>query len=52
MMNKDMSKGQAKQVKGKMDEEIGKVTGNKSKEIKGKTEQVAGKIQKGYGKAK
>jgi uncharacterized protein YjbJ (UPF0337 family) len=51
-MNKDISRGQSKQVAGKVKETIGKVTGDKSMEIKGATEQVAGKIQEDYGKAK
>jgi uncharacterized protein YjbJ (UPF0337 family) len=51
-MNKDMAQGKAKQVKGKMDEEMGKATGNKSREMKGNTEQVTGKLREEYGKVK
>jgi uncharacterized protein YjbJ (UPF0337 family) len=38
-----------KQVKGKVKEEAGKLTGNKTREIKGKGEQSAGKVQEQYG---
>jgi uncharacterized protein YjbJ (UPF0337 family) len=38
-----------KQVKGKVKEEAGKLTDNKTREIKGKGEQSAGKVQEQYG---
>jgi uncharacterized protein YjbJ (UPF0337 family) len=41
-----------KKVKGKVKEEVGKATGDKSMEIRGKTGQMAGKGQEQYGKAK
>ena len=37
-MNKDIAKGKLKQVKGKVKEESGKLTGNESQEIRGKAE--------------
>lgn len=44
-MTEDEFKSKAKQVKGKMDETAGKITGDKGKELKGKMEQTGGKAQ-------
>ena len=51
-MADNIAKGKFKQVKGKVREETGKLTGNKYQEIKGQAEQVTGKVQEEYGKAK
>jgi uncharacterized protein YjbJ (UPF0337 family) len=51
-MNKDQIKGTAKHAAGKVQEEAGKVTGNRSQEAKGIGKQASGSIQKGYGDAK
>ncbi|MCF7695044.1 CsbD family protein [Mycetohabitans sp. B2] len=51
-MNKDQIKGVTEQVKGKANEVVGKVTGNKAHEIKGDVQQAAGKTQKTWGDAK
>jgi len=48
----NISKGKWNQVKGKVREETGKLTGNTSQEFRGKAEQVAGKVQEEYGKTK
>ncbi|MCX6008361.1 MAG: CsbD family protein [Chloroflexi bacterium] len=51
-MADNITKGKWNQVKGKVREEAGKLTGNTSQEIRGEAEQVAGKVQEEYGKAK
>jgi uncharacterized protein YjbJ (UPF0337 family) len=51
-MADDIKKGKLHQVKGKVKEETGKLTGNKTHEIKGKVENAAGKVQEQYGKTK
>ena len=51
-MNKDQVKGAAKDVAGRVQEEAGKLTGNKEQQAKGLVKQVSGKIQKNFGDAK
>ena len=51
-MSKEEKKGKAQQVKGKIREEVAKVTGDKGEQIKGKAEQVVGKLHEEVGKAK
>ena len=51
-MNKDQVKGAVKDLGGKIQEEAGKLVGNKSQEIKGLAKQVQGKVQKGVGDMK
>ena len=51
-MKKEVEKGKAKQVEGKIMEDVGKATGNKSDQVKGKLVQIAGKLEESYGKAK
>ena len=51
-MANNITKGKWNQVKGKVREESGKLTGNQSQEIRGKAEQAARKVQEEYGKAK
>jgi uncharacterized protein YjbJ (UPF0337 family) len=53
-MNRDQMKGMTQQVKGKVNEVVGKVTGNRTQELKGDLQQVAGSVRKalGDGKAK
>jgi uncharacterized protein YjbJ (UPF0337 family) len=51
-MADNITKGKRNQLKGKVREEFGKLTGNKSQESRGKREQVAGKVQEQYGKVK
>lgn len=51
-MNTDIVVGKAKQRKGKLKEELGKVTGDTDMEITGLAEQATGKIQEVYGKVK
>jgi uncharacterized protein YjbJ (UPF0337 family) len=51
-MNKDQVKGAAKNVVGKVQEEAGKLVGNKEQQVKGLSKQITGKAQKGLGDAK
>jgi len=45
-MNKDQVKGAAKDVAGKVQEEVGKLVGSKEQQIKGLSKQISGKVQK------
>ncbi len=51
-MNKDQVKGSAKDIAGKVQEQAGKLTGDKEQEAKGLGKQVSGKTQKKVGDAK
>lgn len=51
-MNKDQIKGKAKQIKGTLKNETGKLTGNKPLEREGARENLAGDIQQRYGDVK
>ena len=51
-MNKDQVKGTVKDIAGKMQEEVGKLVGNKEQQIKGIGKQISGKTEKNYGDAK
>jgi uncharacterized protein YjbJ (UPF0337 family) len=48
-MNKDQVKGEAKNIAGKAQEQVGKIIGSKEQQVKGQSKQVTGKIQKGVG---
>ena len=45
-------KGEAKDVAGKVQEEVGKLVGSKEQQAKGLSKQISGKVQKGVGDAK
>ncbi len=51
-MNKDQAKGAVKDVVGKAQEQVGKVTGSKEQQVKGVVKQGEGKVQKAYGDLK
>lgn len=51
IMNKQERKGTRKRVAGKIREEVGKLTGNKTQQVKGKIEQVEGKVRQKIGRA-
>ena len=51
-MNKDQVKGTAEKVKGKVNEAIGRTTGNTKQEIKGDVQQAAGQARKNLGDLK
>jgi len=50
-MEKNQINGKIKQAKGKDEEEVGKIKGDKPMEIRGKAEQIVGKAQEAIGKA-
>ncbi len=52
MANEDQVKGKAKDVGGKVKEEVGDATGNDKMKHDGQTDQVEGKVQKGVGDLK
>lgn len=51
-MNKDQVKGKAKDIGGKIQEEVGKAIGSSEQQVKGLNKQVEGKVQEKYGDAK
>ena len=51
-MNKDQVKGAAKDIKGKVQEEVGKIIGSKHQQTEGLKDQVAGKLQESVGDLK
>lgn len=51
-MNQDTLQGQWKQIKGKVQENWGKLTDGEVEEINGKREQLIGKLQEKYGYAR
>lgn len=51
-MNRDQLQGNWKQVKGKAQEQWGKLTNDDLDQINGRAEQLEGKIQERYGKSK
>jgi uncharacterized protein YjbJ (UPF0337 family) len=48
-MNKDIAKGNFKQVKGKIKEQWGKLTDDEIDAMEGRAEILAGKLQERYG---
>jgi uncharacterized protein YjbJ (UPF0337 family) len=48
-INKDQVEGRAKEVGGRIQEEVGNLTGNKTQQAKGLVNQVAGKGQANVG---
>lgn len=51
-MNKDQVKGAVKNIAGKVQEEAGKLAGNKEQQVKGLNRQITGQAQQDYGNAK
>lgn len=51
-MNKDQVKGMAKDMAGKVQEEVGKLIGSKEQQAKGLGKQISGNAQEAYGDAK
>jgi uncharacterized protein YjbJ (UPF0337 family) len=52
MANEDQAKGKAKDIGGKVKEEVGDATDNDDLKREGQTDQAEGKVQKGVGNAK
>ena len=48
-MNTNQVKGTAKDIAGKVQEQVGNATGDAGQQVKGVAKQVEGKIQKGVG---
>ena len=51
-MNKDQVKGAVKNVEGKVQEQAGKLVGNKDQQVKGISKQISGKAQENVGNAR
>jgi len=51
-MNSDQIKGKAKDIGGKVQEEVGKAVGSSEQQAKGLANQAEGKVQEKYGDAK
>lgn len=51
-MNKDQVKGKAKDIGGKIQEEVGKVVGSSKQQAEGLQKQVEGKVQEKVGDVK
>lgn len=51
-MNKDQSKGRAKETEGKVQKKYGEVTGDKEHEAEGKAKETEGKAKKSWGDIK
>lgn len=51
-INKDQIAGAAKDVAGKVQQEVGKLVGSHEQQAKGLAKQVEGKVQKGVGDLK
>lgn len=52
MSNEDQAEGKAKDIGGKIKEEVGDATGNDKMKHDGQADQAEGKVQKGVGDAK
>jgi uncharacterized protein YjbJ (UPF0337 family) len=51
-MNKDQIKGTAKEIAGKVQQEVGKLSGSQKQQAKGISRQISGKAQKVVGDVK
>lgn len=51
-MNKDQSHGAAKNIKGRIKESVGVLTGNKAEEAEGSADRAKGAVQKAFGDLK
>ena len=52
MANEDQTKGKAKDIAGKIKEEVGNLTGKEKMKEEGQADQIEGKARKGFGDAK
>ena len=52
MTNDDQTEGKAKDIGGKIKEEVGAATGNKDMEADGQADQIEGKVQNKVGDVK
>jgi len=51
-MNKDQVKGAAKNVAGKVQEQVGRLVGSEDQQVKGISKQISGEAQKSLGDVK
>jgi uncharacterized protein YjbJ (UPF0337 family) len=51
-MNKDQVKGSAREIAGKVQQDVGKLTGSDRQQAKGIAKQISGKVQKVVGDVK
>jgi len=51
MGQEDIAAGKAKQLRGKVNDVVGAVTGNTARQVKGKVQQGVGKVQEKIGRA-
>ncbi len=51
MGREDIAAGQAKQVKGKINDVVGAARGDAGQQVKGKVQKAVGKVQEAVGKA-
>ncbi len=51
-MNRDQVKGRAKEVAGKIEKDVGRVSGSAKTEAKGLAKEAVGKVQKNVGDAR
>jgi uncharacterized protein YjbJ (UPF0337 family) len=52
MRNKDELKGKGKQIKGRIKDKVGEMTGNRRLEAEGEAERIEGLAQEGVGRAR
>ena len=52
MRNKDELKGKGKQIKGRIKNKVGEMTGNRRLEAEGEAERIEGLVQEGVGRAR
>jgi uncharacterized protein YjbJ (UPF0337 family) len=52
MRNKDEIKGKGKQIKGRIKNKVGEMTGNRRLEAEGEAERIEGLAQEGVGQAR
>jgi len=51
MAQEDVAAGQAKQLRGKVNDVVGAIKGDSAQQVKGKTQIAVGKVQEAVGKA-
>jgi uncharacterized protein YjbJ (UPF0337 family) len=51
-MDKDRTEGKMKDIKGRVERQVGEWTGDKDAQAKGTADQAEGKVQNAFGKAK
>ena len=52
MADRDVAKGQVKQVEGRVRKAVGDLTGDNKQKIKGTAKDMEGKVQEGWGRVK